>query len=270
MYIRVCVLLIIVIFVFFQADNKKAKKQKCDEYENKSEPIKDGKPKILLIRAYPSTFSKVVSALSKAQKDWVTEAGFGPLLSFELRAVPREIALNVLWWFDHNNSELLFRDNKSIKVDEEDVSLILGLPRGTEDVEYEKDKEKYSKWRSQFQKKRITELMVCDAIGMSTVADEFFKQNFMVLMTNLFIRTDKTANVSQYALGFKGNFDNAKNYNWCKPVLENIKEAHELWWKNPHAQYYTGSLVFLLVSKTTTFLVFYGKKKLKTVLPCLH
>lgn len=194
--------------------------------------------------------------MSKAQKDWVTQAGFGPLLSFELRAVPREIAINVLWWFEHNNLELIFADNKSIKVDEDDVNLILGLPRGTKDLHFEKDKAKYTKWRSQFHKKRITELMVCDAIGMSTVADDVFKQNFMVLMTNLFIRTDKSANISQYALGFKGNFDDAKDYNWCKPVLDNIKEAHELWWKDPDTQYYTGSLVFLLVSKPLHILIF--------------
>ncbi|XP_074373395.1 uncharacterized protein LOC141713729 [Apium graveolens] len=91
--------------------------------------------------------------------------------------------------------------------------------------------------------------MVADAIGMSTEADEKFKQNFMVLMTNLFIRTDKTANVSQYALGFKGNYENAKSFNWCKPVLDNIKEAHESWWKNPHTQNLYG-LTCLLSQRT--------------------
>lgn len=191
--------------------------------------------------------------MSNAQKEQVTKVGFGPLLSFELRVVPHEMAINVLWWFDPDNSEMCLPNNKSIKADEEDVNLILGLPRGKQDVEYEKDKAKYAKWRSQFDKKRITEKMVADAMERSRVADDLFKQNFMVLMTNLFLRTDKSANVSQYALGFKGNSDNAKNYNWCKSVLQNIKEAHELWWVNPYSQYYTGSLVFLLVSMPKHF-----------------
>ncbi|XP_074363984.1 uncharacterized protein LOC141704687 [Apium graveolens] len=229
-----------------QAEYTKAKKQRCEEFGKESEDVPEEKPKILLVRAYPSTFSKVVSGLSKDQKEWVTKVGFGPLLSFELRTISREIGINVLWWYDHNNSEMLFPNNKSIKVDEKDVNLTLGLPRGEQVVQFEKDRSVYNKWRAQFNKKRITELMVANAIGMSTEADEKFKQNFTVLMTNLFIRTDKTANVSQYALRFKGNYENTKSFNWCKPVLDNIKEAHESWWKKPHSQYYTGSLVFLL------------------------
>lgn len=208
-------------------------------------------PEELKIRAYPSTFTKVVSEMTNAQKKWVIEAGFGPLLSFSLRTIPHEIGINVLWWFDHNGCEMCF-DNKSIKIDDEDVNLILGLPRGKKEIHFKKDKETLAGWRARFPEKqgsRITEKNVSDAIANSTVADLFFKQNFMVLMTNLFLRTNKTGFVSQYALGFDGDFDNAKDYNWCKAVLQNLKDAHELWWENVHSQYYTGSLVFLLVSK---------------------
>ncbi|WOH01406.1 hypothetical protein DCAR_0520788 [Daucus carota subsp. sativus] len=39
-------------------------------------------------------------------------------------------------------------------------------------------------------------------------------------MANLFIRTDKTSFVCLKILRFSGNFDNARDYNWCKLVPE--------------------------------------------------
>ncbi|KAK1368375.1 hypothetical protein POM88_034467 [Heracleum sosnowskyi] len=147
-----------------------------------------------------------------------------------------------------------FGNDRKIKITEEDVNDILGLPRGKKEVEYKtekkKDDEKVQEWRERFPMRKddskITEKMICDAIGRSEDADLFFKQNFMVLMTNLFVRTNKSSFVDQYAMSFKGDFDKAEEYNWCKEVLKNLKEAHELWFENPLTQYYTGSLVFLL------------------------
>ena len=81
-------------------------------------------------------------------------------------------------------------------------------------TEKKKDDEKVKEWREKFPMRKddskITEKMICDAIGRSEDADLFFKQNFMVLMTNLFLRTNKSSFVDQYAISFKGNFDEAK------------------------------------------------------------
>ncbi|KAK1355647.1 hypothetical protein POM88_048903 [Heracleum sosnowskyi] len=75
-----------------QAEQKNGKKQKIDKPKNESEKV-PGMPKKLLIRAYPSTFSKVIDGLSNAQKEWVSKVGFGSLLSFSLRAIPHELEL---------------------------------------------------------------------------------------------------------------------------------------------------------------------------------
>ncbi|KAK1360905.1 hypothetical protein POM88_045379 [Heracleum sosnowskyi] len=102
-------------------------------------------PKKLLIRAYPSTFSKVIDGLSNALKEWVSKVGFGSLLSFSLRAIPHEIGMNVIWWFDHLNYEMSFGKDRKIKIGEEDVNDILGLPRGKKEVEYKTEKKKMMK-----------------------------------------------------------------------------------------------------------------------------
>ncbi|KAK1396790.1 hypothetical protein POM88_006653 [Heracleum sosnowskyi] len=229
-----------------QAEEKNKKKQKLDKPENESEK-NVGMPKKLLIRAYPSTFSNVIDGLSSAQKEWVREVGFGSLLSFSLRTIPHEIGINVIWWFDHLNYEMSFGKDRKIKICEEDMNDILGLPRGEKEVEYKTDKKKddeqVKEWREKFQMRKddskITEKMICDASGRSEDADLFFKQNFMVLMTNIFVRTNKSSFVDQYAVSFKGDFDKGKDYNWCKEVFKNLKEAHELWFeKSPYTILY--------------------------------
>uniref|UniRef100_A0A166CRJ2 Ubiquitin-like protease family profile domain-containing protein n=1 Tax=Daucus carota subsp. sativus TaxID=79200 RepID=A0A166CRJ2_DAUCS len=71
--------------------NKEKKLKKKVEAENEDEEVEeeeekddDEKPKKILIRAYPSTFSKTISRLSEAQRQWVKSAGFGALLHFTL------------------------------------------------------------------------------------------------------------------------------------------------------------------------------------------
>lgn len=57
-----------------QVEETKGKKHKFDKSENKSRILENGMPEELKIRAYPSTFTKVVSEMTNAQKKWVIEA----------------------------------------------------------------------------------------------------------------------------------------------------------------------------------------------------
>ncbi|KAL1831635.1 hypothetical protein ACET3Z_001286 [Daucus carota] len=237
--------------------NKEKKLKKKVEAENEDEEVEeeeekddDEKPKKILIRAYPSTFSKTISRLSEAQRQWVKSAGFGALLHFTLgEELPHKTIVNCLWWFEHNKCEFGLFPNRNLKITEDDVFDIIGLPQGKLDVKLEDSKDKIQSWGKQFKERqpsRITEKMLREKIAESRDADEHFKQNFMILMANLFIRTDKTSFVCPKILRFSGNFDNARDYNWCKLVIQNLKEAHEQWWNDPKTQYYTGCFVFLL------------------------
>ncbi|KAL1805384.1 hypothetical protein ACET3Z_028452 [Daucus carota] len=241
----------------FVQHNKEKKLKKKVEAENEDEEVEeeeekddDEKPKKILIRAYPSTFSKTISRLSEAQRQWVKSAGFGALLHFTLgEELPHKTIVNCLWWFEHNKCEFGLFPNRNLKITEDDVFDIIGLPQGKLDVKLEDSKDKIQSWGKQFKERqpsRITEKMLREKIAESRDADEHFKQNFMILMANLFIRTDKTSFVCPKILRFSGNFDNARDYNWCKLVIQNLKEAHEQWWNDPKTQYYTGCFVFLL------------------------
>ncbi|KAL1802628.1 hypothetical protein ACET3Z_031275 [Daucus carota] len=194
--------------------NKKEKRKLADESDNSLEDETDGEdepgnliPKKIKIRARASTFSKVVTQLSKAQKEWIQNAGFGDLL---------------LFWF----------------------------PKGNRDVVFAADKEKLDAWRSQFPEKiaphKVTEKMVFAAMKRTRDADIQFKQNFMVLLSNLFLRSHTGSYVNQEILEFVGSFDDALKFNWCKLVVKGLRDASIAWLPDPIEQYYTGSLVFLI------------------------
>ena len=128
--------------------NKEKKLKKKVEEENEDEEVEeeeekddDEKPKKILIRAYPSTFSKTISRLSEAQRQWVKSAGFGALLHFTLgEELPHKTIVNCLWWFEHNKCEFGLFPNRNLKITEDDVFDIIGLPQGNMDVKLEDSK----------------------------------------------------------------------------------------------------------------------------------
>ncbi|KAK1357097.1 hypothetical protein POM88_050353 [Heracleum sosnowskyi] len=195
-------------------------------------------------------FTDAVNQMSKAQKKWVYRAGFEHLLSFSMKMIPKNTAINVVWWFDYDNLWLNLSDNRIIRVTEEDVHEILGFPRGKMDIKMISNEDRLATWRSQFDEDRpghkITEKMIFRAITRSTEVNLQFKQNCMILMMNFFIRCIKNSYVSQEVLGFVGNFDNAAKFNWCKLVIQGLKRGSKLWIEDPETQYYTGSLMFLI------------------------
>ncbi|KAK1369891.1 hypothetical protein POM88_035983 [Heracleum sosnowskyi] len=102
-----------------------------------------------------------------------------------------------------------------IHVDENDVQDILGLPHEKKDIIIVDNNDVQKAWRLQFPKKRaghkVTEKMVSLVMKSSREADVRFKQNFM-----------------------------------CKLVFDSLKQASEKWLKDPHTQFYCGSLMFLM------------------------
>lgn len=230
------------------------KKQKFDEYQksNKRGKSKEGdKPRKVLVRALPHIFSLVISLMSNSQKEWVSDAGFGHLLSFSLDKIPHTIAVNSIWHFDYANMVFNLHDNRIIRVTEDDVHDILGLPQGKREITLVENYALQKEWRLQFPEiiagHKITEKMISRVMTNSRHVDVRFKQNFMVLMMNLFVRSIKNSYVSQEILGFVGNYDDATEYNWCKLVIDSLTRASKNWFENPHTQYYCGSLMFLIV-----------------------
>lgn len=209
-------------------------------------------PKKLKLRAHPSNFSDAMQSLTDGQKKWIKDAGFGHLLSFSFRHIPVEMARDVVWFYDPYNNCLNLADNKIIRITEDDVHNTLGLPKGDRNVILgPMDSEVKDKWRDQFPEKKaghkVTELMIMKQIAKTGEVDLQFKQNFMVLMYNLFVRCTRGSFVSQDVLGLVGSLEEVSQMNWCKILIEGLKGASVAWLQDPISQYYTGPLMFLLV-----------------------
>ena len=237
-----------------QDGNEGKKKQKIDEPEKnkkKGKKFKLLKPNKLWYRPHPRLFTDAINQMSDAQKEWVSQAGFGNLLSFSMKKIPNYLAVNAVWWFDYDNCWLNLSEDRILNITEKDIHDILGLPMGDMDITLVSNEAILGEWRTQFRKKlaghKITEKMVFRAITQSTEVDLQFKQNFMVLMSNLFVQCMKNSYVSQEVLGFIGDFDDAANYNWCKLVIQGLKRGSKQWLEDPENQRYTGSLMFLIV-----------------------
>lgn len=152
-------------------DNKKVTKKKRAESRKTDKEDNEyiiRKPKKLLHRPHPRLFTDAVNQMSKAQKQWVREAGFEHLLSFSMKKIPKNTTINVVWWFDYDNFSLNLSDNCIIRITEKDVHEILGLPRGDTEIKMVSDEVTLADWRSQFgldrEGHKITEKMVYRAL----------------------------------------------------------------------------------------------------------
>ncbi|KAK1356223.1 hypothetical protein POM88_049479 [Heracleum sosnowskyi] len=237
-----------------ESSKRKTSKKKNDKTGKKKR--NEGKqhiemPKKLKFRAHPSKFSKAMENLSTDQKQWIKDIGFEDLLSFSFRHIPNEMARNVVWFYDPYHIWLNLTDKKVIRITEDEVHRVLGLPKGSRKVIIgPANTETLEEWRDQYPERKaghkITELSVMKEITRTWELNLKFKQNFMVLMYNLFIRCTTGSYVSQDVLKLVGSFDEVSEMNWCKLVVDGLKDASLAWLEDPTTQYYTGSLMFLL------------------------
>ncbi|KAL1802760.1 hypothetical protein ACET3Z_031407 [Daucus carota] len=137
-----------------------------------------------------------------------------------------------------------------IPITEEDVHLVLGLPKGTLPVELETDEdsqaEKEKPFRAQFGKSHVRTSDLVSEIKKDT-ADDHFKTNFLVLMGNTLIQTMSNGLVDQRLVRFKGDINRCSVYNWCSYLLQSLKSCKKEWAKDPATKYFCGPLVFLIL-----------------------
>ncbi|KAH6779520.1 hypothetical protein C2S52_010757 [Perilla frutescens var. hirtella] len=81
-------------------------------------------------RACPKLIFQVNEKYTVAQRGAVKDMGFQHILHMKVERVPTHLAYWVLNNFNANSSELTLTNGRSISVDEEDVHLVFGFPKG--------------------------------------------------------------------------------------------------------------------------------------------
>ncbi|KAH6824650.1 hypothetical protein C2S53_014010 [Perilla frutescens var. hirtella] len=81
-------------------------------------------------RTSPGALTDAIKLMNDAQRQSVREMGFGDLLHLDISDVPLKIAYWILDNFDVKRGEIVFEGDRRVHVNENDVRLIFGFPKG--------------------------------------------------------------------------------------------------------------------------------------------
>lgn len=100
----------------------------------------------------PKFFSKMLSELSGEQKRWVENTGLGPVLAFRMKKYAHKLGYALVEAFDRKKCSIILQGG-DIKITENVVQMVLGLPRGDKTVNVRECKQLLCAWESQFGEK---------------------------------------------------------------------------------------------------------------------
>ena len=191
--------------------------------------------------------------ISDEQEEWVKSAGFGSLVDFELWEIPQRLAYKVLEAFNEKKCMLVLQSG-NIKITDHLVHEILGLPCRGHEVKLAQGDSRYDRlleWREQWSVSEGQSLIkasdVVEKMRQSGAVDDLFKINFLVVMANVLIRSNTNNFVAQSIILFDDDLDNCAKYNWASYLIRSLVITKQRW-KRTSSLFYTGPMIFLLVS----------------------
>ncbi|KAH6822084.1 hypothetical protein C2S53_020094 [Perilla frutescens var. hirtella] len=152
-------------------------------------------------RACPKLIFQANEKYTVAQRGAVKDMGFQHILHMKVERVPTHLAYWVLDNFNANSSELTLTNGRSIPVDEEDVHLVFGFPKGGRKIQRRRKSDgldSETTFYNQFgemKRDRIKLKMVYDKMMEDVDGGDAFKMNFVVLLTACLIES----NINGYA-----------------------------------------------------------------------
>ena len=201
------------------------------------------------VRVATKTLIQAIDSLTKEQREWVKQSGFGDLLDFTITIISHDVACKLLWMV--NTNELAIKlDEKPIQISEADVERVLGFPRGSRPVTLSNNGIEVRCWQNEFKNilpSRIRQSDILNKIITERTASNYFKKNFLLVVANTMISPSKDSNANMNLAYFSGDWDSLYEYNWCAYVLNNLKKSIEIWKPEPE-KFFTGPLLFIVVS----------------------
>ena len=195
----------------------------------------------------------MIQNLTLSQKEWVRSTSFGCVLDFSLRDYPRYLGFCIAKKIDFDNCCMIV-DETTLKITENDVHRVLGMPLGANSITFLNSKSLASEWKKQFKfKKNSLRVAMTDVIRLtknSTNVDLNFKKNFVCVLISFLIQAPCNSYIRKKLLGFCCDLDNCSNYNWCELVLRSLKNSGKFWSNDAETRYYTGSLPFCCAIKS--------------------
>jgi hypothetical protein len=176
------------------------------------------------VRCSPERFLAAVHSFTPTQRQWVNEMGFGPLLEMQCQGVERRLCLWLMNRFNPATRELEIRANKFVRIYDNHVGWVLGIPRRKgRYVPQSENREALQGLKALYgNNKGICETIVRDL--MVACEDEAqFKQHFLLYTLGLLLCP--TQNIKFSPLLLKVCADpmivmDTWSYNWAQYVLD--------------------------------------------------
>ncbi|CAA0831252.1 Unknown protein [Striga hermonthica] len=202
-------------------------------------------------RSSPAIFVKVVSGLTDDQKQAVRDMGFGRLLELTITMTPAKMGHWLVENFNHMDRKLKLYGGEKIHVKEDDVYVVLGLPRGTIEITNKKKKtesELLKEWVRLYNVSKpanITAMRVLDMIQNCDRSDDWFKRNFVVLMVTCLFESTSNGMANLRIIHLLSDLSNVMNMNWCSYMIRCLVCTKKSWNDNRGRKNFTGPLLFL-------------------------
>lgn len=208
--------------------------------------------KCIKLRSSPSQLClAMTSGLNTIQQEAMRDFGFGSLIGFNIPFLPGKLVYHVVDNFDPEN--LVIKTSMGdISCDRDAVYDVFGIPKGEKDIfEYpsNEDSEFAKEWKRQWPPNfGIRNSSIATKIDESSVADNLFKMNVLMLFTNT-MATSATNGVLCYEILNLVPIDaDMRSIDWCGYLLKSLKVSKNKWdreylEKNP----YSGPATFLTV-----------------------
>ncbi|KAH6775547.1 hypothetical protein C2S52_013108 [Perilla frutescens var. hirtella] len=217
-------------------------------------------------RACPKLIFQANEKYTVAQREAVKVMGFQNILHMKVERVPTQLAYWVLDNFNANSSELTLANGRSIPVDEEDVHLVFGFPKGGRKIQRRRKSDVLDSeitFYNQFgemKRDRIKLKMVYDKMMKDVDGGDVFKMNFVVLVTACLIESNINGYAAAPMLRYMDTegLKSIHELDWCEYVIRSLIEHKRMWQANK-TKSFGGPILFI----TTMYLdrvISHGKR----------
>ncbi|XP_019199530.1 PREDICTED: uncharacterized protein LOC109193148 isoform X2 [Ipomoea nil] len=190
-------------------------------------------------RAQASVLVDALKDLSTQQKDDIRSLGFGPLMDFKVSECPPRLLHWLLTNFDGQTRTFDLGGGRSLSVNERDVELVLGFPRGEIEM-VKRDRLHISNllkhWRGLFEQVRhtVTASQIADKVIAEVDGGVWFKRHFSMLVVSTLVSCMSNGYANQMYFHCFDDVAHIRDLNWCQLLLDSLVETQDAWKSGRH------------------------------------
>jgi hypothetical protein len=199
-------------------------------------------------RAVPIKLIETMGVMSKAQKAAVRKMGFGKILSLKVNGIPSQLGLFVVENFNPKTMSIEMGDKK-IKVDEESINQLLGLPNAGVNLKSVARTKKFQgiqkEWRDLYGGKYVLPSQTAERIRQNPKdCSRLMQIDFVALFLSSVIERQK---MGYCKIDFLHHLDDEmwiENINWCEHIVSRIEKCKDGWQRG---KWFAGAVTVLMV-----------------------